>query len=132
MFDSCPQQVSPNQFSAIQGQEMAEESKTKNENYEKPKIIVPNIYIDEMKTPTRSSSSIPSSPVGNKLRKSASIRQNCLCSPTQHAGSFRCRYHRSTSMPRSSMSVGSKLSELTGKSPEMCDNLLMAGHNQGT
>ncbi|CAH8384854.1 unnamed protein product [Eruca vesicaria subsp. sativa] len=26
--------------------------------------------------------------------KSSSVRQNCLCAPTTHPGSFRCRYHR--------------------------------------
>ncbi|KAL3821612.1 hypothetical protein ACJIZ3_007517 [Penstemon smallii] len=84
----------------------------------KAKIFVPNLSLDTMKAaapPSRLSSSIPSSPV--VLRKAASVRQNCLCSPTTHAGSFRCRYHRNNNsssggLTRNGMSVGSKLSEL--------------------
>ncbi|KAF8052780.1 hypothetical protein N665_1505s0004 [Sinapis alba] len=28
------------------------------------------------------------------MGKSSSVRLNCLCAPTTHPGSFRCRYHR--------------------------------------
>ncbi|KAI3465557.1 hypothetical protein Pfo_022220 [Paulownia fortunei] len=113
---------------------MDEASKT-SEKYEKPKTGVPNLCMDTLKTPSCSSSSIPTSPVA--LRKSASIRRyNCLCSPTTHAGSFRCRYHRNSGLTRSSMSVGSKLSELAGKSTVMCNNVshiqLVAAHSQGS
>ncbi|KAL4342275.1 hypothetical protein GQ457_08G007870 [Hibiscus cannabinus] len=53
-------------------------------------------------------------PSGSKL--------NCLCSPTTHAGSFRCRYHRA-GMPRGG-SVGSKLSMLgNSKSDQISDSL---------
>ncbi|GFQ05962.1 hypothetical protein PHJA_002740200 [Phtheirospermum japonicum] len=65
------------------------------------------------------SSSVPSSPVG--LRKAASVRNSCSCSPTTHAGSFRCRQHRNNSsgLRHGGMSIGSKLSELaTGKSTD--------------
>ncbi|OWM81385.1 hypothetical protein CDL15_Pgr007423 [Punica granatum] len=41
--------------------------------------------------------------------------KNCLCSPTTHAGSFRCRFHRNSSMLRGG-SVGSNLSDLATKS----------------
>lgn len=41
--------------------------------------------------------------------------RNCLCSPTTHAGSFRCRFHRSSDMPRRG-SVGSNLLDLAAKS----------------
>ncbi|PIN11518.1 hypothetical protein CDL12_15887 [Handroanthus impetiginosus] len=111
---------------------MAEESKTGKEP-QKRKINVPHLCINTIKTLSRSSSSIPSSPVS--LRKAASTRNNCLCSPTTHVGSFRCRYHRSSSLTRNSMSIGSKLAELAGKSTDMCGNLhtqLIAGHNQGS
>ncbi|KAL4588862.1 hypothetical protein LXL04_001759 [Taraxacum kok-saghyz] len=47
--------------------------------------------------------STPSSPRG---RKSNAMKISCLCAPTNHPGSFRCRYHRN------SVSVGSNLSEL--------------------
>nr|GEW73250.1 hypothetical protein [Tanacetum cinerariifolium] len=31
-------------------------------------------------------------------------KPNCLCSPTTHVGSFRCRYHRSSSLGNHSSS----------------------------
>ncbi|KAK1440192.1 hypothetical protein QVD17_06017 [Tagetes erecta] len=31
-------------------------------------------------------------------RGAADSKPNCLCSPTTHAGSFRCRYHRTSSL----------------------------------
>ncbi|CAH8381523.1 unnamed protein product [Eruca vesicaria subsp. sativa] len=48
--------------------------------------------------------------------KSASVRQSCLCAPTTHPGSFRCRYHRRNAglgMTRG-ISVPSNLSMLAG------------------
>ncbi|KAJ8500203.1 hypothetical protein OPV22_010755 [Ensete ventricosum] len=48
------------------------------------------------------------------LTKQASQKASCLCSPTTHAGSFRCRLHRN-SLHHSSASVGSGLSELAEK-----------------
>ncbi|KAG2333198.1 hypothetical protein Bca52824_004378 [Brassica carinata] len=38
-------------------------------------------------------------------------RQNCLCSPTTHAGSFRCRHHRFGSLTRAG-SLGSNFTVL--------------------
>ncbi|VVB16166.1 unnamed protein product [Arabis nemorensis] len=50
-------------------------------------------------------------------------RQNCLCSPTTHAGSFRCRHHRADSLTRVG-SVGSNLSVLlSSKSRRFSDSL---------
>nr|GEY40983.1 hypothetical protein [Tanacetum cinerariifolium] len=49
------------------------------------------------------STSTPLSPTAKKPKPS------CLCAPTTHAGSFRCRRHRN------SASVGSNLSELANK-----------------
>ncbi|EOA32619.1 hypothetical protein CARUB_v10015913mg [Capsella rubella] len=52
------------------------------------------------------------------MSKSSSVRQNCLCAPTTHPGSFRCRYHRRTAglgMSRG-ISVPSNLSMLGGDS----------------
>ncbi|PIN20351.1 hypothetical protein CDL12_06942 [Handroanthus impetiginosus] len=111
---------------------MAEVSKT-IEKYEKPKTAVPNLCMDAMKTSSCTSSSVPTSPVS--LRKSSSGRRhNCLCSPTTHAGSFRCRYHRTSGLTHSSMSVGSKLSELASKPTGMCDGPshihLISSHRQ--
>ncbi|KAG7631064.1 hypothetical protein ISN44_As03g013230 [Arabidopsis suecica] len=50
------------------------------------------------------------------MSKSSSVRQNCLCAPTTHPGSFRCRYHRRNAglgMSRGT-SVPSNLSMLAG------------------
>ncbi|KAH7843512.1 hypothetical protein Vadar_017496 [Vaccinium darrowii] len=76
----------------------------------KRKIVVPKINLEEVKNTTLVSTSSPSSPT--TLRKASSVKYNCLCSPTTHAGSFRCRYHRNSGITRSSISVGAKLSEL--------------------
>ncbi|CAK9308639.1 unnamed protein product [Citrullus colocynthis] len=48
----------------------------------------------------------------------SSVKGNCLCSPTTHIGSFRCRHHRHTGMIRGG-SVGSNLSDLARKSTEI-------------
>ncbi|KAG6406972.1 hypothetical protein SASPL_129952 [Salvia splendens] len=80
---------------------------------EKPMIAMPNRSISAMKTMPRASS-VPTTPVQEKAN---SLRSNCLCSPTTHAGSFRCRNHRNANLPRSSISVGAKLSELGGSMP---------------
>ncbi|CAA0836948.1 serine-rich protein-related [Striga hermonthica] len=91
---------------------MAENPKTKVESSDKSQTFFQNLSIDTSKTPSRST---PSSPLS--LRKTASVRNSCLCSPTTHAGSFRCRLHRAhPGLRHGSMSVGSKLSELAGKS----------------
>ncbi|KAK4437468.1 hypothetical protein Salat_0080700 [Sesamum alatum] len=106
---------------------MAEESKPMDKP-EKPKMT--HLCIPTTKSQT--TCSIPSSP---GLKKTVSLKNNCLCSPTTHAGSFRCRYHRSSyGLRRSSMSVGSKLSELANKSAKICETLqtqLVVRHNEG-
>ncbi|KAH6756915.1 serine-rich protein-like protein [Perilla frutescens var. hirtella] len=92
---------------------MAGESKA-NVEYVKRKINVPTLCTNAMKTYSISSSSYTTSPLAP--RKSASAkRHNCLCSPTTHVGSFRCRYHRNSGLVHSGMPVGSKLLDLTGK-----------------
>nr|XP_016465121.1 PREDICTED: uncharacterized protein LOC107787995 [Nicotiana tabacum] len=87
---------------------MAEQSSVSQHSIEigqsKKKLIVPSILVGIKNQP----SSVPSSPSGQPK----SAKYNCLCSPTTHAGSFRCRYHRTSSLTRNSISVGSKLSEL--------------------
>lgn len=68
---------------------MAGESKS-NTECTKRKISIPDLCGNTKKV---YSASAPTSPLG--LRKPTSVkRHNCLCSPTTHAGSFRCRYHR--------------------------------------
>ncbi|MCD9639055.1 hypothetical protein HAX54_023335 [Datura stramonium] len=93
-------------------QEMAEQSSVSKHSIEigrpKNKLIVPSNRMESMKSLP---SSVPSSPSG----QAKSAKYNCLCSPTTHAGSFRCRYHRTSSLTRNSMSVGSKLSELAAE-----------------
>ncbi|PON58632.1 hypothetical protein PanWU01x14_165220 [Parasponia andersonii] len=49
--------------------------------------------------------------------------QYCLCSPTTHQGSFRCRFHRSSSSPAwmkrsNSMPANSSVASLSPKSVE--------------
>ncbi|KAE9598560.1 hypothetical protein Lalb_Chr15g0082301 [Lupinus albus] len=57
-------------------------------------------------------------------RKSASVRMDCLCSPTTHAGSFRCRHHRAgTGGMHRGGSVGSNLLELAAKASSISDSL---------
>ena len=37
---------------------------------------------------------------GGLQRQPSMTKNNCLCSPTTHSGSFRCRLHRSPSLQR--------------------------------
>ncbi|XVE50896.1 hypothetical protein DITRI_Ditri01bG0200000 [Diplodiscus trichospermus] len=57
--------------------------------------------------------------------KPSSARWNCLCSPTTHAGSFRCRHHRLGGMTRGG-SVGSNLSMLANSKSEPISDSLQA------
>ncbi|KAK8527070.1 hypothetical protein V6N13_084941 [Hibiscus sabdariffa] len=54
----------------------------------------------------------PTVHVSPRAVKSNKARSNCLCSPTTHAGSFRCRYHRVSGMSRGG-SIGSNLNNLS-------------------
>ncbi|KAJ0697632.1 hypothetical protein HanLR1_Chr10g0371091 [Helianthus annuus] len=50
----------------------------------------------------------PSSPT----KKSSATKMNCLCAPTNHPGSFRCRHHRNNLSGlgnRRTVSVGANL-----------------------
>ncbi|KGN44385.1 hypothetical protein Csa_015645 [Cucumis sativus] len=60
----------------------------------------------------------PSPPSSIAARTPSSAKANCLCSPTTHIGSFRCRHHRHSGMIRGG-SVGSNLSDLTRKPTEI-------------
>lgn len=93
---------------------MAEESRAGKKSV-KPTITVANPSLSDMKAASSQASSVPSSPV--TLKNSRSLRSNCLCSPTTHVGSFRCRQHRNSGLMRNSMSVGAKLSELGANVP---------------
>ncbi|XP_048229041.1 uncharacterized protein LOC125369817 [Ricinus communis] len=81
-----------------------------------PKISVPKINVETSKKMTSNGSPR----LQRALTKPASARWNCLCSPTTHAGSFRCRFHRTPGMVRGG-SVGSNLSELAAKSHSIRD-----------
>ncbi|KAG2701919.1 hypothetical protein I3843_06G062500 [Carya illinoinensis] len=48
-------------------------------------------------------------------RQPSSTKSNCLCSPTTHAGSFRCRHHRSPSLQRTRSMDSTSLRESTSK-----------------
>ncbi|KAJ0256201.1 hypothetical protein HA466_0091950 [Hirschfeldia incana] len=45
-------------------------------------------------------SSTPEVGSGGLTRQTSITKTNCLCSPTTHPGSFRCRMHRSLSLQR--------------------------------
>ena len=93
--------------------------KERSMNY---KLNIPEINLDDLKKHTHI---LVVSPRGVQapisVTKSSSTRWNCLCSPTTHAGSFRCRHHRSSGMQRGG-SVGSNLSELARKSGAIGDS----------
>ncbi|KAI3421762.1 uncharacterized protein J3R85_011973 [Psidium guajava] len=76
---------------------------------------------------SKPSISISTSPKGEAPTAAAgsSPKGQCLCSPTTHPGSFRCRFHRSgssawmkrsNSMPASGNSAGSSVSSSSPKS----------------
>ncbi|CAA0818271.1 Unknown protein [Striga hermonthica] len=44
----------------------------------------------------------PVGPNSSLSRQGSVSKHNCLCSPTTHAGSFRCRLHRGPGLQRSS------------------------------
>lgn len=54
---------------------------------------------------------------GSGLTRQQSVtKNNCLCSPTTHAGSFRCRLHRSPGLQRTkSMETNAALKDSTPK-----------------
>ncbi|KAH7545432.1 hypothetical protein FEM48_Zijuj01G0093200 [Ziziphus jujuba var. spinosa] len=75
------------------------------------KLNIPDVDLEDFKKHAH----LGVSPTSQSLTKSTSTKMNCLCSPTTHAGSFRCRHHRIGGMFRGG-SVGSNLSELGRKS----------------
>ncbi|XWS11393.1 hypothetical protein CRYUN_Cryun38cG0080000 [Craigia yunnanensis] len=86
------------------------------------KISVTEINLEEIKRhPTVHVS--PRGP-GNSTKPSGT-RWNCLCSPTTHEGSFRCRHHRVAGMTRGG-SVGSNLSLLANSKSETISDSLNA------
>ncbi|KAF7831254.1 ATP-dependent Clp protease ATP-binding subunit [Senna tora] len=78
------------------------------------KINIPDLDLHDSKKDDSNYlvSPYPRSP---STTRSSTVKWNCLCSPTTHAGSFRCRHHRASGIMRG-RSVGSGLSELASKS----------------
>ncbi|TKY57429.1 hypothetical protein E2542_SST21877 [Spatholobus suberectus] len=74
-------------------------------------IKISGLNMDDMK---KQSHMLESPTTQTSMRKSSTERWNCLCSPTTHAGSFRCRRHRSAGM-RHATSIGSSLSSIDSK-----------------
>ncbi|KAF9666570.1 hypothetical protein SADUNF_Sadunf16G0242600 [Salix dunnii] len=84
-----------------------------------PEIMAIDMEVLKKNSPLQSSGSSPR--LHRALTKPRSNeRGNCLCSPTTHAGSFKCRFHRSSGMIRGG-SIGSNLSELVAKSRTIND-----------
>ncbi|OVA19743.1 hypothetical protein BVC80_9059g67 [Macleaya cordata] len=88
-----------------------------------PQIVVPTVNVEQ--SPTGTSPRVQSPSARKLQRQSSSAKSNCLCSPTTHVGSFRCRLHRNPDLSRSGNSIGSKLAELDAdnKSAPISDSL---------
>uniref|UniRef100_A0A7C8Z0X5 Uncharacterized protein n=2 Tax=Opuntia streptacantha TaxID=393608 RepID=A0A7C8Z0X5_OPUST len=88
------------------------------------KLSIRQINVEDIQAKAQeqaqSNSTMSTSPLQSPLRspslkKSLSGKMNCLCAPTTHAGSFRCRLHRNGSSFRR-LSIGADLNELDDKS----------------
>ncbi|KAM5582724.1 hypothetical protein ABKV19_002918 [Rosa sericea] len=66
-----------------------------------PNLTIPEFSLEDFKKHSHIATPTSAKPQSARWK-------NCLCSPTTHVGSFRCRHHR-TSIPRGG-SVGSNLS----------------------
>ncbi|KAM6552531.1 hypothetical protein CsatB_013293 [Cannabis sativa] len=85
----------------------------------KYKLNLPEINLEDFKKHTHILVVSPRARTPS-VTKSSSTRSNCLCSPTTHVGSFRCRHHRSLGILRGG-SVGSNLADLGRKSSSIDD-----------
>ncbi|MQM12284.1 hypothetical protein Taro_045201 [Colocasia esculenta] len=72
-------------------------------------LVIPDVT--DKDTPPLLTPPSPAQSGRRDLTKQLSQKMNCLCSPTTHVGSFRCRHHRGSNFMRGSASVGSGLSE---------------------
>lgn len=63
---------------------------------------------------------------GNGISSSASSRKACMCSPTNHPGSFRCRLHRKSNTCSSSAN-----SQLNVRRSAMANSLVKIGSVEG-
>ncbi|KAF3516423.1 uncharacterized protein LOC106404554 isoform X3 [Brassica napus] len=60
-------------------------------------------------------SSTPEVCSGGLTRQTSITKTNCLCSPTTHPGSFRCRMHRSLSLQRTKSIEAAALQDAPAK-----------------
>ncbi|KAI4388573.1 hypothetical protein MLD38_000889 [Melastoma candidum] len=91
-----------------------------SEKYRTRKIDLPPVSITEI----QDRSHLMLSPRGTDgdSSKASPHKMSCLCSPTTHAGSFRCRFHRNPGIPRRG-SIGSNLNQLAAKSGGISSSL---------
>ncbi|TKY47063.1 hypothetical protein E2542_SST29117 [Spatholobus suberectus] len=87
-----------------------------------PRIKVNNASELDIETLKKNSHMLISPPSRAITRKTSNGRLNCLCSPTTHVGSFRCRHHRSSGMYRG-RSIGSNLAALGSEAGSISDSL---------
>ncbi|KAI6690768.1 hypothetical protein NL676_027596 [Syzygium grande] len=80
------------------------------------KFTVPKLDLEEI------SKNSPFNLSPRAAKATGASKSNCLCSPTTHVGSFRCRFHRNSGLSRGG-SVGSNLSELGSKSSGLGDSV---------
>ncbi|KAL8243497.1 hypothetical protein R6Q59_009755 [Mikania micrantha] len=71
-----------------------------------------------MDSSRKNASPSPSSP-------SPSSRRICLCSPTNHPGSFRCARHRASSPKLGRKSISEQLNRLDSKKTNLINEVLM-------
>ncbi|KAL8242569.1 hypothetical protein R6Q59_012872 [Mikania micrantha] len=89
------------------------------------KIDLQELSLDDDTNDTKAAST--STPPSPTARKSSANKMTCMCAPTNHRGSFRCRHHRN------SASVGSNLSELGNRrTASVGANLYQLGSTNGT
>lgn len=87
------------------------------------KLDLQELSLDDDTNSSKTLLSTPSSPTSKK----SSAKKSCLCAPTTHPGSFRCRKHRN------SASVGANLSELGNRrTASVGANLYQLGNNDTT
>ncbi|CAJ1963816.1 unnamed protein product [Sphenostylis stenocarpa] len=87
-----------------------------------PRVMLNKLPELDVETLKKNSHMLVSPTSQTTTKKTPHGRMNCLCSPTTHVGSFRCRHHRSSDMRRGK-SVGSNLAELGSKVGPISDSL---------
>ncbi|BAT80571.1 hypothetical protein LR48_Vigan07g009800 [Vigna angularis] len=68
----------------MEGKVMEKENCIKVKHVNGTEVEIPGLKVNESDSPTSECA----------LKRSCSEKRDCLCSPTTHAGSFRCRHHR--------------------------------------